>query len=82
MVAAASRSAPAAGEELACPSNAAPLVDQAAITLDGDWAEVSVPRCAVAAGAADEFRLIRFEARWRVVYIDLSREPDPVQLAR
>ncbi|MGH7518121.1 MAG: hypothetical protein ACREOC_11740 [Gemmatimonadales bacterium] len=84
MVAAAFRSAPAAGKESACPSNAAPLVDQAAITLDGDWAEVSVPRCGVTAGAADEFRLIRFEERWRVVYIDLFREPESgaVQLAR
>ena len=52
-----------------------PLVDLAAITMDGDWAEVSVPRCSATAGS-DEFRLIRFEARWRIVYIDLY-ESDP-----
>jgi len=57
-------------------------VDQAAITLDGDWAEVSVPRCAGTAVGADEFRFIRFERRWRVIYIALFREGSPVQLAR
>ena len=49
-------------------------IDQATITLDGDWAEVSVPRCTAPRGA-DEFRLIRFERRWRFVYIDLFQEP-------
>ena len=56
--------------------------DQAAFTLEGDWAEVSVPRCGMTAGGADEFRLIRFEGRWRVVYIDLFRESSQVELAR
>jgi hypothetical protein len=50
------------------------LVDQAVVTLDGDWAEVTVPRCTGTTGGADEFRLIRFEGRWRFVYIDLFRE--------
>ncbi len=62
------------GDPGLCASPATPLVDQAAITLDGDWAEVSVPRCAAPRGA-DEFRLIRFERRWRFVYIDLFQEP-------
>ena len=60
----------AADDPVACSSNATALVDQATITLDGDWAEVSVPRCSAPAGA-DEFRLIHFEERWRIVYIDL-----------
>ena len=64
---------PAADEPVACSSNATVLVDQATITLDGDWAEVSVPRCSAPAGA-DEFRLIHFEERWRFVYIDLFEE--------
>jgi hypothetical protein len=63
-----------ADEPAACSSNEA-LVDQAAITLDGDWAEVSVPRCAAALAGADEFRLIHFEERWRFVFIDLYEEP-------
>jgi hypothetical protein len=48
-------------------------VEQAVIELDGDWAEVSVPRCSPAVGA-DEFRLIRFDGRWRFVYIHLSQQ--------
>jgi hypothetical protein len=38
-------------------------VDQAAIQLDGDWAEVSVPRCSGTSAGADEFRLLYFEER-------------------
>jgi hypothetical protein len=64
----------AASEPVECASPATPLIDQATITLDGDWAEVSVPSCAAPRGA-DEFRLIRFERRWRFVYIDLFPEP-------
>lgn len=56
-------------ESPAC-SSKQPLVDQATITLDREWAEVSVPHCTALAGA-DEFRLIHFEERWRFVYIDL-----------
>ena len=57
-------------------------VDQAAITLEGDWAEVSVPRCAPAPAGSDEFRLIRFEQRWRFVYIDLYQAPVSVSAGR
>ena len=49
----------------------APPGDQARITTDGDWAEVSVARCEGALRGEDEFRLIHFEQRWRIVYIDL-----------
>jgi hypothetical protein len=57
-----------------CPSDETPLVDQAKVTLDGDWAEVSVPRCAAQSGA-DEFRLICLERRWRIIYIHLFQAP-------
>jgi hypothetical protein len=63
-----------AAEPVTCSAKAA-LVGQAAITLDGDWAEVSVPRCTGVPAGADEFRLIHFEARWRFVSIDLFQEP-------
>jgi hypothetical protein len=79
VAAAASASREVAGSEAnhraACSSSATPLVDQAIMLLDGDWAEVSVPRCGTVAGGRDEFRLIRFEERWRIVYIDLFQEP-------
>jgi len=48
--------------------------DQARITTDGDWAEVSVARCEGGIRGEDEFRLIHFEQRWRIVYIDLFEE--------
>jgi hypothetical protein len=66
-------SAPPADDPPACSSSASALVDRARITLDGDWAEVSVPSCGGTTPGADEFRFIHFEGRWRIVYIDLSR---------
>lgn len=54
-----------------CSSSTSPKVDQAAIRLDGDWAEVSVPRCSGTSAGADEFRLLYFEERWRFIYTDL-----------
>jgi len=57
-------------------------VDQAIITLDGDWAEVTVPSCASPLAGADEFRLIRFEGRWRFVYIRLFESPVTVSTDR
>ena len=44
-----------------------PPIDQAVIKLRGNWAHVSVPRCGVAESAADQFRMIRLEGRWRFV---------------
>jgi hypothetical protein len=81
MVLAASAAASPVDGPAACSSNR-PLVDQAIITLDRNWAEVSVPRCAAALAGADEFRLIRFEERWRFVYIDLYEEPVNVSTGR
>ncbi|HEU4681953.1 MAG TPA: hypothetical protein VFS51_09420 [Gemmatimonadales bacterium] len=60
---------------MACSPRGTPLVDQALMVLDGDWAEVSVPRCNTMDDGADEFRLIHFEQRWRIVYIDLFQQP-------
>jgi hypothetical protein len=40
-----------------------------------------VPRCNPAIGA-DEFRLIRFDGRWRFVYIQLFRRPINVTTER
>jgi hypothetical protein len=65
---------PAAGAPVECDSPARPSIDGAIITLDGDWAEVSVPRCTEPRGA-DGFRLIRFDRRWRFVQIELFQEP-------
>jgi hypothetical protein len=55
----------------ACPAKPSAVVDQAAIRLDGDWAEVSVPRCSGAAAGVDELRMLYFEERWRFIYTDL-----------
>lgn len=65
-----------------CPSEGTALVEQATIRLDGDWAEVSVPRCSASPAGADEFRLIHFERRWRLVYFDLFEEPPKVSSGR
>ena len=74
LVLAASAASSLADELDPCSSDRAALVDLATITLDGNWAEVSVPRCTAALAGADEFRLIHFEARWRFVHIDLYQE--------
>lgn len=64
-------SSPAADDRVACPSKETALLEQATITLDGEWAEVSVPHCTAGSFGRDEFRLIHFEERWRLVYIAL-----------
>jgi hypothetical protein len=64
-----------AAAPMACPSSTPPVVDEAAIRLDGDWAEVSVPRCSGASVGADEFRMLYFEERWRFIYTDLFEAP-------
>ena len=61
----------AAAAPTSCRSSTSPTVDEAAIRLDGDWAEVSVPRCSGASSRVDEFRLLYFEERWRFIYTDL-----------
>jgi len=54
-----------------CPAKPPASVDRASIRLDGDWAEVSVPRCRGNLAGVDELRLLYFEQRWRFIYTDL-----------
>jgi len=68
-------SSPADAAPVPCPSSTSPQVDEAAIRLDGDWAEASVPRCRGTSSGADEFRLLYFEQRWRFIYTDLFETP-------
>jgi hypothetical protein len=65
-----------------CSSTAAAMVDQAGIMLEGDWAEATVPRCTAASAGFDEFRLINFEQRWRIVHIELFQDPMNVSADR
>jgi hypothetical protein len=58
-----------------CAVEANTAVEHAIIRLDRDWAEVRVPGCAAGSSGADEFRLIRFEGRWRFVRIALLERP-------
>ena len=67
----------------ACPSSASPMIDEAAIVLDGDWAEVSVPRCSGRSPGVDAFGMLYFENRWRFIYTDLfEAQPAPETAAR
>lgn len=67
----------AAAAPTSCPSRTSPMIDEASIRLEGDWAEVSVPRCSGASAGVDEFRMLDFEARWRFIYTDLFEAPPP-----
>jgi hypothetical protein len=70
----------AASTPRTCPAKPSALVDEAAIELDGDWAEVSVPRCSGASAGVDELRMLYFEERWRFIYTDLfDGSPDGEQ---
>jgi hypothetical protein len=80
LLAVADHAAGADGLEV-CSIDPASRVQHATITLDREWARALVPRCPRGA-AADEFRLIRFERRWRIIYIELRQETGALQLAR
>jgi hypothetical protein len=54
-------SPPALAAPRTCPSSASPMIDEAAIRLDGDWADVSVPRCSGPAPGVDGFGMLYFE---------------------
>jgi hypothetical protein len=56
-------------------------VEQAVISVQGDWAEVTVPHCAPVLGW-DEFRLIRFGGRWRFVAVHLFQRASDVTSGR
>jgi hypothetical protein len=61
----------------ACTGGVSPMVDEAVIRLDGDWADVSVPRCRGTSPGVDEFGMLYFEHRWRFIYTDLFEAPQP-----
>ena len=65
--------------EKVCPGAVA--VEQAVITVEGDWAGASVPHCGPVS-LHDEFRLIQFAGRWRFVSIHLSQQPVNVTAER
>jgi len=65
-----------------CAWSTSPMIDQADIQLDADWAEVSVPRCRGGSAGTDEFRLLYFEERWRFIYTDLFEAPTNVSTGR
>lgn len=76
------RGSPAAVAPLrACPSGASPMLDEAVIRLDGDWADVSVPRCSGPAPGVDQFGMLYFEQRWRFIYTDLFQAPPAPETA-
>ena len=61
----------AASRPRTCPARPSALIVEADSRLDGDWAEVSVPRCSGPAAGVDELRMLYFEERWRFIYTDL-----------
>jgi hypothetical protein len=71
------RSSQAAAAPPTCPSSGSPMIDDAIIRLQEDWAEVSVPRCHGEVPGVDELRLLYFEERWRFIYTDLFQAPPP-----
>jgi hypothetical protein len=77
------RGAPAApADPPVCPSSASPMIDAAVVRIDGDWADVSVPRCAGPSPGVDRFGMLYFEQRWRFIYTDLFEAPPPATAAR
>jgi hypothetical protein len=76
-------SRPAVAAPRVCPSSASPMIDDAVIGLDGDWADVSVPRCSGPSPGVDQFGMLYFEQRWRFIYTDVFQEPPaPATAAR
>lgn len=77
-----SRSSPAAiAAPQSCPSSASPGIDAAGIRVDGDWADVSVPRCSGSSPGVDRFGMLYFESRWRFIYTDLFEVSSPPETA-
>lgn len=77
-----SRGAPAAtAAPPACPSSASPMIDDAVIRVDRDWADVSVPRCSGPSPGVDQFGMLYFEERWRFIYTDLFQAPPEPETA-
>jgi hypothetical protein len=66
---------PSGDQAASCAGLQGPQIEQASITFVGDWADVFVPRCGRDLAGGDQFRMIRFEERWRFVAIHLFEEP-------
>jgi hypothetical protein len=64
-----------------CSGSESVSIEQAVITLEDEWAAVTVPLCAPVVGH-DEFRLIRFDGRWRFVSVHLFQQPLNVTVER
>jgi hypothetical protein len=75
-------SPPAVAAPRTCPSSASPMIDEAAIRLDRDWADVSVARCSGPAPGVDQFGMMYFEQRWRFIYTDLFQSPPASETAQ
>lgn len=73
---------PALAAPHTCPSSASPMITEAGIRLDGDWAEVSVPRCSGPSPGVDEFGMLYFERHWRFIYTDLFEGPGAPETAQ
>jgi hypothetical protein len=73
---------PALAAPHTCPSSASPMIAEAGIRLDRDWAEVSVPRCSGSSPGVDEFGMLYFEERWRFIYTDLFEGRPPPETAQ
>ena len=58
------------------------MIGEAAIRLNEDWAEVSVPRCNGTAPGVDEFGMLYFEERWRFIYTNLFQSPPASETAQ
>jgi len=72
----------AARRPMACPTSATFTADSADIRVDGDWADVSAPRCSGPIAGVDELGLLYFESRWRFIYTDLFQAPEPAATAK
>jgi hypothetical protein len=80
------------GRPVNCAAAIAERVDAAKITMEARWAAAVVARCGhgdVPSGEVgtndvwvDQFRFVKFDGRWWIVHIELSRPSGPVQLAR
>jgi hypothetical protein len=71
-----------ATKPMACPTSASTVADSAEIRVDGDWADVSAPRCSGETPGVDELGLLYFESRWRFIYTDLFQAPPPAATAK
>jgi hypothetical protein len=68
-----SRAGHGSGAEPACHADDAQRIAFAAVRLGPEWASARVPACADGSGPSDEFRFLRVQGAWRIVYIALRQ---------